>query len=156
MSAPRFPIPHPEARLRRLAACVLAGFLAGFLAVLVFHQGMVGLLHLAGVAARPPFQVQPVPPLGVPAVLSSAFWGGVWGVALAGVAPRFPRGAGYWLAAAAFGALGPTLVAWFVVQPLKGLPPAGGWSLPGVLVGPLANGAWGVGAALVLRALRRK
>ncbi|WP_199229454.1 hypothetical protein [Azospirillum sp. TSO22-1] len=156
MTHTQFPIPHPEPRFRRPAACALAGFLSGFLAVLVFHQGMVGLLHLAGIVARAPFQLQPVPPLGVPAVLSSAFWGGVWGVALAGVAGRFPRGAGYWLAAAAFGALGPTLVAWFVVQPLKGLPSAGGWSFPGVLVGPLVNGAWGVGAALALRMIRRK
>lgn len=131
---------------------VLAGFAAGSVAVLVFHQGMLGLLHLAGIAARAPFQFQPVPPLGVPAVLSSAFWGGVWGLVLAGVAPRFPRGAAHWLAAAAFGALGPTLVAWFVVAPLKGLPPGGGWGFPGVLIGPLVNGAWGVGTALLLRA----
>ena len=134
---------------------VLAGFAAGFVAVLLFHQGMLGLLHLAGLAARAPFQFHTVPPLGVPALLSSAFWGGVWGVALAGVAPRFPTGARHWLAAAAFGALGPTLVAWFVVAPLKGLPSGGGWGFPGVLIGPLVNGAWGVGTALLLRALDR-
>jgi hypothetical protein len=120
--------------------------------VLVFHQGALLALHLAGLVAAPPWRLAPVPPLGVPAVLSAAFWGGVWGIALALLAPRFGRGAGYWLGALAFGAVLPTLVAWFVVLPLKGLPAGGGFAWPGVLVGPVVNGAWGVGAALLLAA----
>jgi hypothetical protein len=128
------------------------GFVAGALAVLVFHQGALLALHLAGLVAAPPWRLAPVPPFGVPAVLSAAFWGGVWGIALALLAPRLGRGAGYWLGALAFGAVLPTLVAWFVVLPLKGLPAGGGFAWPGVLVGPVVNGAWGVGAALLLAA----
>ena len=72
---------------------ILLGFLAGFVAVLVFHQGAAWLLHMltvkaqigAGVFGRVPFpfNMAPVKPFGVPQVLSWAFWGGVWGVALA-------------------------------------------------------------------------
>ncbi len=134
---------------------VVGGFLAGALAVLVFHQGALLALRLAGLVPTPPWRLAPVPPFGVPAVLSAAFWGGVRGIALALLAPRFGRGrrgAGYWLGALAFGAVLPTLVAWFVVLPLKGLPAGGGFAWPGVLVGPVANGASGVGAALLLAA----
>ena len=131
---------------------LMLGFLAGFIAVLVFHQPVLGLLNVVGLTAGTPYPMRPLPPLGVPAVLSAAFWGGVWGIALALLAPRLGRGAGYWLGALAFGAVLPTLIAWFVVLPLKGLPAGDGLAWPGVLVGPVVNGAWGVGAALLLAA----
>ena len=53
---------------------------------------MLGLLHLIGLTAGQPYAFRPVPPLGVPAVLSAAFWGGVWGIVFAAVHNRFPRG----------------------------------------------------------------
>jgi hypothetical protein len=71
------------------------------------------------------------------------------------VAPRLPRGAGHWAAAALFGALALSLVAWFVVAPLKGLAVAGGGRPAAIATGLLVNGAWGLGTALLLRALRR-
>jgi hypothetical protein len=37
--------------------------------------------------------MQPTPPLGVAQVWSLAFWGGVWGVALAAVLRRYVDGA---------------------------------------------------------------
>ena len=64
---------------------------------------------------------------------------------------RFPRGAGYWVAALLFGAVLPTLVVWFVVLPIKGLPVGGGFAWPGIVIGPVVNGAWGVGTALLFR-----
>ena len=57
-------------------------FIAGFLSTLVFHQGVLALFWLAGALPRAPFDMTPAPPLGVPAVMSLAFWGGVWGVAI--------------------------------------------------------------------------
>ena len=90
---------------------LVAGFIAGFLAVLIFHQLMLGLLHLIGLTAGQPYAFRPVPPLGIPAVLSAAFWGGVWGIVFAVVHHRFPRGSAYWVAAFLFGAIFPTLVA---------------------------------------------
>jgi hypothetical protein len=136
------------------ASRIIHGFVAGALAVLVFHQAALLALHVACVApAATPWDLAPVPPFGVPAVASAAFWGGAWGVVFALLAPRFGRGAGYWLASLLFGAVVLTLVAWFVVLPLKGLPAGGGFAWPGVIVGPIVNGAWGLGTALLLAAL---
>jgi hypothetical protein len=135
------------------ASPIARGFVAGFLAVLIFHQAAVLVLHLAGLTPAVPWRLAPTWPLGVPAVLSAAFWGGLWGILLALLLPRFGRGGSHWLAGALFGAVAPTLVAWLVVLPLKGLPAGGGFAWPGVIVGPLVNGAWGLGAALLLAML---
>jgi hypothetical protein len=124
------------------------GFIAGFIATLLFHQPALATLAAVGFVKAGVYSMQATQPLGVPAVLSLSFWGGVWGILFVAIEKRFPQGAAYWLCAFAFGALGPTLVAWFVVAPIKGLPLAGGWQLPRVITGLLINGAWGVGTAL--------
>jgi hypothetical protein len=137
------------------AALLGLAFVAGFLAVPIFHQPMLALLHALGVTPATPYAMRPLPPFGVPQVLSQSFWGGVWGIVFALVAPRFPRGAGYWVAAALFGAFALSLVAWFVVAPIKGLPVAGGGRPAAIATGLLVNGAWGLGTALLLMALRK-
>lgn len=134
----------------------LFGFIAGFIAVLVFHQAAVGVLHLAGVVPNAPWSFAPTAPLGVPAVLSAAFFGGLWGILLALIEPRFPRGAAYWIAAFVFGAVAPSLVVWFVVQPLKGLPIGNGFPATGVAIALFVNGCWGFGAALLFGLLSRR
>jgi hypothetical protein len=129
-------------------------FLAGFLSTLVFHQGVLALLHGLRMTVRNPWVMTPTPPMGVPAVLSLAFWGGVWGIAL-WLMIRGAAGSKYWLLAVVLGAILPTLVAFFVVFPMKGLPIGGGWK-PDLIVGALLlNGAWGFGVALFLRFLLR-
>jgi hypothetical protein len=130
-------------------------FLAGFLSTLVFHQGLLAILHATGASPRAPSSMEPTAPLHVPAVLSLAFWGGVWGILLwlviAG-AQGLPR---YWLLALVFGAIAPSLVALLVVLPLKGQPAGGGWK-PAVVVGALLlNGAWGLGVAVFMRLFHR-
>src|SRR4051812_49930111 len=85
----------------------IAGFIAGFLGVLIFHQLMLGLLHLIGLTAGQPYALRLVPPFGVPAVLSAAFWGGIWGIVFVAVHHRFPRGSTYWVAAFLFCAIFP-------------------------------------------------
>ncbi|HYG88017.1 MAG TPA: hypothetical protein VD978_17315 [Azospirillum sp.] len=143
----------PSATVWRFAR----GFMAGFVAVLIFHQAMLGILHLIGVTPGIPWAFRPVPPFGVPQVLSLAFWGGVWGIVFVSVEKAFPRdGAGYWIAAGLFGAIALTLVAWFVVAPLKGAPVAGGWQPASMATALLVNGAWGLGTALLLRLLERR
>jgi hypothetical protein len=47
---------------------VARGLVAGALAVLVFHQGALLALRLAGLVPAPPWRLAPVPPFGVPAV----------------------------------------------------------------------------------------
>lgn len=128
----------------------LLSFLAGFLATLVFHQGLLAILHKVGASPRAAYSMAPAGPLHVPSVLSLAFWGGVWGIALWLAVGRL-EGAAFWLGAIVFGALLPSIVALFVVFPLKGQPVAGGWD-PKILVGALLlNGAWGLGTAAFLR-----
>ena len=132
------------------AAGALRGFAAGFVATLAFHQSVLALLHAAGRTPRRPWDMSPTPPFGVPAVLSLAFFGGLWGVALWLLLRRSSH---YWTTALAFGALAPSAVALFIVFPLKHQPVAGGWD-PAILVGALLlNGAWGLGVGLFLRAL---
>ena len=57
----------------------LKAFAAGFLATLLFHQGLVAILHAAGACPRKAYDLSPTKPLGIPFVLSLAFWGGLWG-----------------------------------------------------------------------------
>jgi len=130
-------------------------FVAGFAAVLVFHQGMLTLLHYAGVTQAAPFSMHSTKPFGLPAVWSLSFWGGIWGLVFAIFDRLFPKGVGYWIWAIIFGAIGPSLVAWFIVFPMKGLPPAAGWKPLGMLTGLLVNGAWGLGTAFFLRRFSR-
>ena len=61
----------------------LFAFIAGFVAVLIFHQGMLSILNAFGFTSRAPFPVQPTHPLGIPQIWSLAFWGGVWGLVFA-------------------------------------------------------------------------
>jgi hypothetical protein len=128
---------------------LVVGFVSGFLAVLVFHQGAAALLHALQWTPQAPYSMQAVAPFGVPQVLSLAFWGGVWGTLLAATLVRLD-GAKLVVAATIFGAILPTLIAWFVVAPLKGQPPAAGFAMPGLLIGPIVNAAWGLGTGLGL------
>ena len=133
----------------------LAAFVAGFVATLVFHQGLLAILHRAGASPRPAYVMTATPPLGVPQVISLAFWGGVWAVVLLPLLARWEGSWRYWIAWLVAGALGPSMVALFVVLPLKGKPVAAGGN-PAFIVGALLlNGAWGLGTALVLRLLQQ-
>ena len=132
---------------------ILFGFIAGFLATLTFHQVGLALLWWAGVAPFGPFSMIATQPFGVPAVISLAFWGGVWGILFGLVDVSFPRGSGYWLTAFLFGAIVPTLVALLVVLPLKGRPLGGGWQPALLVTAFLINGIWGIGTGLILKVL---
>jgi hypothetical protein len=129
-------------------------FIAGFVSTLVFHQGVLALFYLAGAFPRAPYYLGGVPPLGIPAVISLAFWGGVWGVAIWPLL-KDAAGAAYWGRAVVIGAIGPSAIALFLVFPLKSMPIAGGWD-PKIIIGALIlNGAWGFGMALLLRLMHR-
>lgn len=124
-------------------------FIAGFVSTLIFHQGVYALFWLAGAVPKPPYDMAPVAPFGVPAVISLAFWGGVWGL-LVWWFIRHASASHYWWRAIGLGAIGPTAVALFIVFPLKGMAFAAGWN-PAVIVGALIlNGAWGFGVALFM------
>ncbi|MGH9456573.1 MAG: hypothetical protein ACRD2J_02920 [Thermoanaerobaculia bacterium] len=132
----------------------LKAFLAGAIAVLIFHQGMLAILQAVGLTQRGPFSMEPTAPFGVPQVVSAAFWGGLWGIVLLLVL-RGVRDAGAWWATAILvGTIATTLVAWFVVAPIKQQPIAGGWRPEAMAAALLVNGAWAVGTAILFRVFR--
>lgn len=132
----------------------LKAFFAGAIAVVIFHQGMLAVLNATGVTDRAPFSMKPTEPFGVPQVLSLAFWGGVWGIVLLLVVWKASKPAAYWSLAIVVGALATTLVAGFVVAPLKGMPVAGGGDRSLIVTGLLVNAAWAFGTALLMRLMR--
>jgi len=123
----------------------LVAFIAGFLATLIFHQGAVAALYGAGAIPVAPYPLAPTWPLGVPQVISLAFWGGVWGLVLWPVI-RNARGLKYWGLCVLVGALGPTVVAMLAVFPLKGIPV----DAVKVVGGLILNGIWGLGTGILI------
>lgn len=133
----------------------LLSFIAGFISTLVFHQGLLQLLYLAGMIPRAAWNMTPAPPLGVPSVLSLAFWGGLWGIALwALIRRKVPAQKLLW--GTIWGALLPTAMALFIVFPIKGMGMAGGWDPKLIIGGLILNGAWGLGVVLLMRLYRRR
>lgn len=130
----------------------LKWFIAGALAVPLCHQVVVAILNAVGFIDRSPFSFAATKPFGVPELISLSFWGGVWGLILMLVAGRL-QGAKFWIVAVLFGAIAPTLVAGFVVAPLKGLPAGGNAKM--AMAGLLINGAWGLGTAALARMMER-
>lgn len=136
-----------ESRKGRIA---VVGFAAGFLATLLFHQPVLALLKAAKITSRGAYAMEPVPPFGVPSVISLAFWGGVWGIALMLlIAGR--RNAIYWTMAALVGAIAPTLVAGLIISPLKGQPIPADARASMLVMGLIVNAAWGLGTAAFAR-----
>ena len=132
------------------------GFVAGMLAVLTFHQAAVAALISAGALSSNLYSMRPVPPLGVPQIASSAFWGGVWGIVFAVIAPRNARSARYWLTAILLGALALPMVGWFIVAPIKGQPMAGGFVPSRLAASMVINGMWGLGVGVFFALLARR
>jgi hypothetical protein len=133
---------------------LLVGFVAGAVGVLLFHQMVLLLAHAMGLVPFAPYSLQPTAPLGVPQVVSTAFWGGLWGMALVLLIASVPGADRLWVAVL-FGAVLPSLVAALVVTPLKGGDLAV-WMSPGrILLALVINGAWGLGTWLFYRLGRR-
>ena len=132
----------------------LKAFAAGFISTLVFHQALMTFMYEATLWPTRAYPMAATSPLQVPAVISLAFWGGLWGIAL-WLAILGMSGPAYWAAAAVLGALGPTLVALFIVFPLKGKPVAAGGDRKIIIGALILNGTWGLGTALLLRLLTK-
>src|ERR1700759_22272 len=79
-----------EGRMNMQAAPMRAflGFIAAAIAVLTFHQGMIAALHALGWVPFAAYRTTPVPPFGVPVIVSNCFWAGLWGAAFGLVLPR--------------------------------------------------------------------
>jgi hypothetical protein len=134
------------------------GFAAGALSVIVFHQGMVLLLHLMKQVPNFPwntatFRGGPIP---IPVIVNQMFWGGAWGAAFAMVAGAIPVAHNI-LRGVIFGLLGPALLGNGILVPLfKGGPLL--WSLQPnrIAISMLIASAFGVGLAVFHRMLSRR
>ena len=132
---------------------IALGFVLAAISVLIFHQGMWALLHylqLPGLGMPAPFPTEPVPPFGVPRIVSLCFWGGVWG-ALFGAVWHGPRESTWW-AGIILGVCA-ALTGLFIVAAIRGQPIGGGWVLTNWIRSLLINGAWGLGVGLLLAAV---
>lgn len=142
------------------------GFVMGAVAVGVFHQGTLFLLFhygnevpaLTAWLGRVPGPgwnlVQTMPAFGqpgwmVPQFVNQMAWGGLWGIVIA-AALRWGRLPDL-LTGLLIGAIGCTGVAVTLVATLKGLPPFAGGNTQAMLRAALVNGAFGWGAALLMR-----
>ncbi|MDI1287725.1 MAG: hypothetical protein PSV46_25295 [Reyranella sp.] len=134
---------------------VVVGFVAGSVSVLIFHQLGFLIANELGLLKVQLYSLRPVPPLGVPAILSSAFWGGLWGIIAAFAVPRLPQAVDGPLGWMLFAAVIVTFVNWFIVLPIKGAPVGGGFRMPGVVIVPLVYAFWGFGMWVIAGLIRR-
>lgn len=121
----------------------LFGFIFGFISTLIFHQVTLFILAQLTKAPIATWDMSPVPPLGVPKVVSLSFFGGLWGAPLIWVLQKF-EGIKFWSLSLILGAIFPTAVAMLVVLPLKGIPVTPQFVFAGLIV----NAAWGLGVAV--------
>ena len=147
-------LPH-SSHAPALSRWAIVGFLSGAISVLLFHQGVVMIFHALELTSRQAYNLQATAPFGVPQVWSLAFWGGGWGVVLALIVARMET-ARLLIAATVFGAVVPTLVAWFMVAPLKGQPLGGGFAASGIALALVANALWGLGTGIGLALFGRR
>lgn len=147
---------------------IVLGFVAGALAVLIFHQGMYYLMSTSNMVGGQPWRMEPLPANrmpesiaeffrpwgGVPRLFNQMFWGGLWGALFGLVENRMPAGP-IWLKGFFFGLIGPMLIGgWLVLELVRGEPIFNGffneynWSL--LRNGFLLNGlAFGLGLGIV-------
>lgn len=122
---------------RSYSRWLFAGAASGALSGLIVHQGAFALLESPWLLA---------------------LWGGIWGGLLAAALARL-EGLRLLLAAAGFGAVLPTLLAFMLIAPLRGQPTVTGVVPLALLAGVLLNAAWGlctgIGLALLGRARAR-
>jgi hypothetical protein len=145
---------HLHAPRALTAASLALGFVAGIISVLVFHQGLVWLLYMAGQLPAGPYGVRPIPPFGVPQIVNQCFWGGLWGMVIAILVRRLrvPD----LLFGFAFGAVALSLTNWVVLPAIKGGAYFAGGDPRRMAITVAITGTFGWGVALILRALRRR
>lgn len=154
---------------------IVAGFIAGILAVLVFHQGAGILLAKAGlIPSYSPYNMaahatahpavaaffKSVGFAGWPVIFNQAFWGGVWGILFALLYGIIPGGNAI-VKGLVFGVLLVIVSNWVVlpyVQTMRGIPNQtyfAGFVPQRMLIGLAFQCAYGLGLAIFYRMLRR-
>src|SRR4051812_48201496 len=90
--------------MNHLAAHLCLGFVAAAIAVVTVHEGIVLILYKLKLLPSAPWSTKPIPPWGVPGIVNSMFWGGLWGAVYALIHRHLPGGE-TWLKGLLFGLL---------------------------------------------------
>jgi hypothetical protein len=148
---------------------IALGFVAGALAVLIFHQGMYYLMATSAMGVKgAPWRTDPVPfmrelfdllgypPFRIPRLASQMIWGGLWGALFGLIADRVSAGP-TWLKGLLFGMAGPLLLgSWLILPLIQGEQIFGGYELVRMRTGFLLNGlAFGLGLGIIYGLLPR-
>lgn len=155
---------------------IVAGFIAGCLAVLIFHQGMYVILQQLGWPLRGTvFNTTPDPlwvelfrglkmsAPSLPRIVNQAIWGGLWGILFAYLIDRMPGGITL-IKGLVFGLIFPMLLgSWIIIPLVKGTAlfagafAKGGFDLMALRTGFMLNGvAFGLGLGLLYPWIRRR
>jgi hypothetical protein len=137
------------------ARSFVIGFIAAAIAVVCVHQTVVFLLTQGGLIKGEPWSMKAVGPLGVPAIVNSVFWGGLWGALFAVLWPRLPGGA-MWLRGLIYGLLILIVSNWLVLALIKGQPLFAGFDPQRMLAGVLILAAFGAATGAIYGALRTR
>lgn len=132
---------------------IVAGFVAGAFAVIIFHQGVYSLMSNWGMVSGQPWRMTPNP-YGVPDLVNQSFWGGLWGILFALIIDRMPP-IPNWVNGLLFGLIFPMLLgSWILVSLIKGRPLFSGY-FADFNLGRLRNGfvlngvAFGIGLGII-------
>jgi hypothetical protein len=129
---------------------LIIGFFAGALAVLFFHQTLIAIYAYNGIIPAKPWNNAPTGPFGVPTIINSMFWGGVWGIVYAAIMHKFPAKFPIWLKGLVFALLLPLMFAWFVLPFIKNTPLMSGGKPIRMLISASISGAFGIGTAWIM------
>jgi hypothetical protein len=134
MAAPNFGSP---------ARGIAIGFIAGAVSALTFHAFAWWIFYLIGMQRIPPYPMVGNM-IGVPVILSLAFWAGVWGIVMVLAAPRIAQP--FWVVCLIV-SVAASIVQIFVVPPLRGAPI--NWDVIAWVRVLIINGVWGIGTAII-------
>lgn len=123
----------------------LRSFVAGFFSTLIFHQGLLALLSFMSITSRHAYSMNPTEPFGIPSSISAAIFGGLWGIVIWQFVKK-TQGRLQLVRSVIYMAISPTLVAFAIVQPLKGTE----FKAANIPIALLINGALGLGLWLFM------
>jgi hypothetical protein len=111
---------EPGEEMETTVGRIVLGFLAGAIAVLIFHEGVIYLLGTAGYIANRAWSMTPqIPPWGVPRLINNVFWGGLWGSLFALLYAWIPGGMA-WLKGLVYGLFIAVISNWFLLPLIRG------------------------------------
>jgi len=97
------------------------GFIAAVISVLVVHQGIILALGQFGMTRSTPWAMRPLgygPFPGLPIILNTVFWGGMWG-AVFGLVYEWLPGRWSWLKGLVYGILVVVLSNWILLPLIR-------------------------------------